>query len=323
MELEIVLLIRACWIVGVLLMVMGLVPISKLSYIRELVLGFAGRGKILHLSSSSKIWTVPQRFFAHFYIIGVAWTTLLLATTSIYAFKTAAISPEELHSTPIEHRFKVSRAVFLLLLMETQVLRRLIESIYLFKYSPSAKMHIFGYLAGIFFYTAAPLSLCLNVAPEVSRFVVNQVVEFITTKKGYNNNNKLSSEFNVLLSISPLMKLGSLQWIGGTIFLWGWIHQLRCHAILGSLRKNPSQVNEYIVPHGDWFEIISCPHYLAEIVLYFGLLVASGGGDITIWLIFCFVVGNLTLAARETHQWYIRKFENYPANRCAIFPYAY
>uniref|UniRef100_A0A0D3E315 3-oxo-5-alpha-steroid 4-dehydrogenase C-terminal domain-containing protein n=1 Tax=Brassica oleracea var. oleracea TaxID=109376 RepID=A0A0D3E315_BRAOL len=48
-----------------------------------------------------------------------------------------------------------------------------------------------------------------------------------------------------------------------------------------------------------------------------------GGTDATIWLLFGFVVWNLTLAAGETHRWYLRKFENYPANRNAIFPFVY
>jgi hypothetical protein len=26
------------------------------------------------------------------------------------------------------------------------------------------------------------------------------------------------------------------------------------------------KVDEYVIPHGDWFEIVSSPHYLAEIV---------------------------------------------------------
>jgi len=78
------------------------------------------------------------------------------------------------------------------------------------------------------YYVAAPLSLCSNIAPEVARFVGSQVAEFIASGKSH------SHDFNLLLSISHLMKLGSLQWIGGAIFLWGWIHQRRCHAILVS-----------------------------------------------------------------------------------------
>lgn len=32
--------------------------------------------------------------------------------------------------------------------------------------------------------------------------------------------------------VNPLLKLGWMQWIGAAVFLWGWIHQYRCHAIL-------------------------------------------------------------------------------------------
>uniref|UniRef100_A0A0D3E316 Uncharacterized protein n=1 Tax=Brassica oleracea var. oleracea TaxID=109376 RepID=A0A0D3E316_BRAOL len=140
MELGIVWLVRVAWIAAILPMVIASIPNSKLTSFHQLVLGFARRGKILQPSSSSQKWTLPQKHFAHFYVLGVAWTTLLLAATWMYAFK----------MTPFQHRFEVWRAVFLLLLMEIQVLRRLLESFYVFKYSPSARMSILGYLAGLF-----------------------------------------------------------------------------------------------------------------------------------------------------------------------------
>ncbi|KAH0934784.1 hypothetical protein HID58_011901 [Brassica napus] len=275
-------LVRAAWIATILLMVIGSIPISKLRLFHELMLIFAGRGKILQPSSSQK-WTVPQKYFSHFYVVGVVWTTFLFAMTWMYALKMAPLTG----GSHVEHWFKVWRAVFLLLLMEIHVLRRLIESFYVFNYSPCARMNILGYFTGLF------LSLSINIAPEVVTFAGNQVAGFIAKGKSHTS------------SPDPLMKLGWCQMIGAVIFLWGWIHQRRCHAILGSLRKSPSQAKEYIIPHGDWFEM----------VLYVGLLLASGGTDVTIWLLFGFVVGNLTVAAGETHRWYLRKFENYPANR--------
>lgn len=33
----------------------------------------------------------------------------------------------------------------------------------------------------------------------------------------------------------------------------------------GSLRKHKKS-DEYVIPRGDWFSYVSCPHYLAEIV---------------------------------------------------------
>ncbi|THU65811.1 hypothetical protein C4D60_Mb05t07590 [Musa balbisiana] len=34
----------------------------------------------------------------------------------------------------------------------------------------------------------------------------------------------------------------------------------------GSLRANKG-ADEYVIPYGDWFRYVSCPHYLAEIVI--------------------------------------------------------
>ncbi|KAM3695455.1 hypothetical protein ACJW30_07G131000 [Castanea mollissima] len=338
MEVGLVVLLRTAWIAGTLPILIALVPSSRLSWFRDLLLGFAKRGKLLQ--SSSKKFTVPQCFFCHFYVLAVVWTTFLLVTTWTYAYRTVPLVSEpfiyssipsyltggspifswhNLRSTPMKQRYMVWRSVFLLLLMEVHVSRRLIETIYVFNYSPTARMHSFGYLTGLYFYMAAPLSLCCNFAPELYEFVTNRVAEFIVKGKSQ----MPAIEFDWWEFMNPLMKLGWRQWIGATIFFWGWIHQRRCHAILGSLRDQTEQVDEYVIPHGDWFESVSSPHYLAEIVIYAGLLVASGGADLTIWLLFGFVVANLAFAAAETHRWYIRKFDNYPSNRHAIIPFLY
>ncbi|XP_056160151.1 polyprenol reductase 2-like isoform X2 [Syzygium oleosum] len=270
----------------------------------------------------------------------VLFVWLLLAATWLYAYEMAPIASEPflyssiaghltggshlftLHryrSTPLKHRYMVWKSVFLLLLMEIQVLRRLYENIYVFNYSPSAQMHIFAYLTGLFFYTTAPLSLCSNFAAEVYEFSANRVSEFIVRGK----DQMASSEFDLLEFVNPLMKLGWRHWIGAIIFFWGWIHQHQCHRILGSLRERREESHEYVVPHGNWFERVSCPHYLAEIVIYAGLVVASGGSDLTIWLLFGFVVANLVFVAAETHRWYHSKFDNYPWDRFAIIPLIY
>ncbi|KAI6677635.1 hypothetical protein NL676_038431 [Syzygium grande] len=276
MEFGLVGLLRAAWVAGILPLLVASLPFPRLGLLHDAVMGLAKRGKIMQ--SSSCKFTVPQRFFTHFYALAVIWTGLLLAATWLYAYEMAPIASEPflyssiarhltggshlftLHryrSTPLKHRYMVWKSVFLLLLMEIQVLRRLYENIYVFNYSPSAQMHIFAYLTGLFFYTAAPLSLCSNFAAE------------------------------------------------------------------GSLRERREESHEYVVPHGNWFERVSCPHYLAEIVIYAGLVVASGGSDLTIWLLFGFVVANLVFVAAETHRWYHSKFDNYPWDRFAIIPLIY
>ncbi|PKI54772.1 hypothetical protein CRG98_024874 [Punica granatum] len=336
MEVGVVGLLRVAWVAGILPLVIASLPFSSLDRFHGVLSGFASRGKTMQPSSHR--FSVPQRFFSHFYIIGVLWTTLLLVVTWAYAYNMAPLSSEpsmysniashltggpfswhRTASASLKHTYTVWNSVFLLLLMEIQVLRRLYETIYVFYYSPSARMHIFGYLAGLCFYTAAPLSLCCNFAVDVYKFSASQVSEFIIRGK----NQMPPFEVGFWEITSPFLKLRWRQWIGAAILLWGWIHQHRCHAILGSLRKRPGQSDEYVIPRGDWFEIVSCPHYLAEIVIYAGLLVASGGIDLTIWLLFGFVVANLVFAAVETHRWYHRKFDNYPRNRYAVIPLIY
>ncbi|KAL8472305.1 hypothetical protein ACS0TY_029501 [Phlomoides rotata] len=333
-----VLLLRAAWVAGILPIMVAFIPWSKITPFRELLLKLSGRGKIM--DSSSKKLSVPQKFFLHFYILAVIWTTLLLVATWLYAIKKTPIASEgeiyssiashltgvshdlflgKSQSSVIEYTYGIWKSVFLLLLIDAQLLRRLYESIYVLKYSPSARMHIVGYLTGLFFYTAAPLSFCCKYSWEVFNFVEDIIAVFIVKGKDIIQ----FGDFDLLGHVNPLMQLKWCTWIGAALFFWGWYHQYRCHAILGSLRENKHKDNDYEIPHGDWFEYVSSPHYLAEIVIYGGLVIASGFSDITIWLVFGFVVANLTFAAAETQKWYLRKFDNYPRNRCAIIPFVY
>ncbi|XP_015570788.1 polyprenol reductase 2 isoform X2 [Ricinus communis] len=282
MEFGLVGFLRVAWIAGILPIVIASLPFPKLGSFHRVILGFSKRGKIMESSSQYK-FTVPQRFFTHFYVVAVVWTTFLLVATWLFAYKTAPLISEPfLYSNissylaggsnifsfrrsrliSVEHRYRVWLSVFLLLLMEVQALRRLLENSYVFNYSPSARMHIFAYLTGLFFYTAAPLSLCATCALEVFKFGKDEAAQFIIKGKSAMH----SIEFDWWDFVNPLLKLGWYQWIGATLFLWGSIHQHHCHTILGSLREHGRKVDEYVIPHGDWFEIVSSPHYLAEIV---------------------------------------------------------
>ncbi|KAG6762916.1 hypothetical protein POTOM_033443 [Populus tomentosa] len=285
MELGLVELLRAAWIAGTLPILIASLPCSWLGSFHGLVLGFARRGKIMQ-SSSHRKFTVPQRFFSHFYVVAVAWTTLLLLGTSIYAYRMTPIVSEPFFYSDLgsylagrsnifsfhrsrlmslENRYRVWLSVFLLLLMEVQVSRRLFETAYVFKYSASARMHIFGYLTGLFYW-------CF----------VAVIVSIPKLERCFNGRDATPNQL--------------------TMELW----------LLGSLREHVGKADEYVIPRGDWFEIVSSPHYLAEIVIYAGMVFASGGADLTIWLVFGFVVSNLVFAAAETHRWYLQKFDNYP-----------
>ena len=78
------------------------------------------------------------------------------------------------------------------------------------------------------FYTAAPLSLCCDIAPELCKFALNTAAEFIVKGK----TRMPALELDWWEFTTPLAKLGWLPWAGAAIFSWGWLHQRRCHAIL-------------------------------------------------------------------------------------------
>ncbi|CAN1768741.1 Polyprenol reductase 2 [Linum perenne] len=145
------------------------------------------------------------------------------------------------------------------------------------------------------FYTATPLSLCCRYTSEAFANVINWFI--------FGGNEAMPAiQFDWWDFVNPLLKLGWFPWIGATMFLWGWIHQLRCHAILtvGAFTLVAFRLYDYA-----------------------GFVVASGGTDLTIWLLLAFVVANLVMAAGETHMWYLHKFDTYPINRYVIIPFVY
>lgn len=334
-------LLRVSWIVGVGSILIASIPLRSFASFHRLLMSFASRGKLMNYSSASKPrFSVPQSYFLHFYLVGAIWTTFLLACTLFFACTTTLpLSSESLSYSSVasqlagsadslsfakpfftlaKHSQQAWKTVFVLLLMEAQVLRRLYETVYVFNYSSSARMHVLGYLCGFFFYVAAPLSLCSLCAPEVYSYIITQAVYSVLRQRA----RIADIELKFTVCGNSLLKLGWWQWIGALVFMWGWIHQLRCHKILGSLRtENQEETNGYVIPYGDWFEMVSCPHYLAEIVIYAGILIATGGSDLTVWLLFGYVVANLTFAATEMHRWYLHKFDSYPRSRWSIIPF--
>ena len=142
------------------------------------------------------------------------------------------------------------------------------------------------------------------------------------------------------------------------LFLWAGWHQYKCHKILADLRKTkpssnaptssdrkppnsdqPPTINQppdgggggkreevvgpkYAMPVGDWFRYVSCPHLFAEILIYVALLLCQLFSEpvCTWWLVVVHVTGSLYLSARQMHNWYLEKFEDYPKNRTSLFP---
>lgn len=279
-------------------------PGPRFALLRAAVLRSAARGKLWgrHVApppGARGLAAVPQRWFWHFYLLGSVWAAALLLLLMSADAPTGQVAPPP------------GRAL-LLGLMLLHCLRRLYEAGCCSIYAPQARMHVVGYLYGLMYYTVAPLSLwlhgCSGAVPGGG-----------APGRG-----------------GPWW--GRLLWwhfAGAAVFLWGSFHQWRCHAILLALRAGGAAAEEpaggppptagarYGVPRGDWFEHVTSAHYLAEIVLYAGLVVASGGRDTVLWLLFAWVVANLTVAAQQSHAWYLEKFEDYPRARRVLLPFIY
>lgn len=103
------------------------------------------------------------------------------------------------------------------------------------------------------------------------------------------------------------------------------------HGSLGSRRENGTHntatqkttTATYSVPHGGLFELVSCPHYFAEIVIYAGFVVLQSTANAMMWYALIWVVINLSLAAQLTHCWYQEYLKDYPKNRKALIPFVY
>eukprot|EP00952_Eustigmatos_sp_NYUAD-ZCMA_P003921 17151-Eustigmatos_ZCMA.PRE.1 len=74
------------------------------------------------------------------------------------------------------------------------------------------------------------------------------------------------------------------------------------------------------MPTGDWFDIVACPHYLAEVVIYSGMYITGGCRNVTAAFMLLWVLVNLAITARKTRQWYVAKFEGYPSTRKDMIP---
>jgi hypothetical protein len=92
-------------------------------------------------------WTVPQKWFAHFYAIGGIFNII----TSFFFL-----------SSPFYHSLDPTQeAVYLvaLVLLEFHLVRRFLETVGLMRYPEQARMHGIAYLFGMSYYLVLPLTV--------------------------------------------------------------------------------------------------------------------------------------------------------------------
>lgn len=112
--------------------------------------------------------------------------------------------------------------------------------------------------------------------------------------------------------------------IGVSLFLWSSYVQFDSHRILANLRKDTTGrviTTKHSIPRGKWFDLVSSPHYMAEILIYLAITIVLGGKSPTWWMVFLFVITNQVFVGMFNHSWYKNTFKDYPKSRYAIVPF--
>lgn len=105
--------------------------------------------------------------------------------------------------------------------------------------------------------------------------------------------------------------------IGALLFIVGFVINNWADTALINLRK-PGELG-YKIPTGGLFSFISCPNLFGELIEWLGFALMAqniGATSFAVW-----TMANLFPRALDHHKWYKSKFEDYPAERKAVFPF--
>lgn len=249
-------------------------------------------------SSLVNIISVPKSYFTHFYIFACLYIpALFLLAASHYLPLGPSIPSTHISraldlvctSTRVAANSTSTASVLLVLgLLCLQVFRRLYECVFINQASKST-MNLTHYIVGFAHYFCTGTGV-LCEAPGFSPGPTT-------------SSNALS--FTTL----PLV----------LVFLWAWHQQLVAHKTFAALKV--SSPTKHSVPHGGLFELVSCPHYTMEIVLYLVMMMLLGFQHQTGVLVCVWVTINQLIAGTMSHRWYRATFRDYPGDRKAVIPY--
>lgn len=110
-----------------------------------------------------------------------------------------------------------------------------------------------------------------------------------------------------------------LKYPGLVLFLVGISGNFYHHYLLSKLRKGNEK--GYKIPTGGLFDLVICPHYLFEILGFIGIsFIAQTPLS---YFTAIGVASYLMSRSYATRKWYLSKFENFPKNIKALFPFVF
>ncbi|KAM3937556.1 polyprenal reductase [Leptodactylus fuscus] len=263
-----------------------------------------GKTKLGRRSAWLRWFDLPKRWFWHFYLLSVIWNGALLGLL-VRSLLLGVQLPQWIqlllnlfHKDAEQKVSDVELSTLLALsLLWIHSLRRLLECFYVSVYSGGV-INLAHYCLGIFYYFMIGITALDHVKLDHKKVTVTDL-------------------------------LNQFHWfhgVGCLLYIWASWHHHRCHVILANLRKDKSgnilSMN-HVMPSGDWFELVSCPHYFAELLIYISIAFLFGLTHLTWWLLVLFVLFNQSLLAILCHEYYLQKFDSYPVHRKAFIPYVF
>ncbi|PNW70466.1 hypothetical protein CHLRE_17g720950v5 [Chlamydomonas reinhardtii] len=344
-------LLQAYWVLASSAVLLTLLPLPIVpSAFKAAVKLAASRGKLWHDRPDAKALgflkdvSVPQQYFEHFYLVGSLVTTVLL---QVYIF---VCTPDTDGSTLKRD------SLLALFLFELHVLRRYGESNYVMHYPETARMHLLAYLFGLSYYVVAPLTLLpafvmdvgvlrgawdqalgggkdlagvderlyaavlaphpgkYRLAGALALYVFASILQFVSHLSLARMSREASQRATEFAVVDAINK-GNRAGVVGAIPTPAGVVDADGKPLTAKV------VHLYEVPRGGVFNLVSCPHYLAEILIYAALALVTSGSTGSL-LMAGWVFLNLVLAAAATQRFYRTRYPNdYPKSRAALIPF--
>ena len=251
------------------------------------------------INSVLKKLEVPKSWFRHFYIY-------LLVVWCLVVFNLLASKTEFFRNFSVGH-----------LLLATQLMqscRRIYETNFVSIYSGKL---VKDYLNSIYKNICLFSDNSINFVHYLTGYLFYSSLGYVTYSSI--KNSQSSNEFPGLSS-----------WLFFSLFIFASYIQYNSHVILARLRTDKpfseehSQHN-YHIPRAGLFRLITCPHYLAEILIYLSMyqLTPYTSSLNFSWLILVlFVIANQLVASLVTHRWYSAKFgDKFSPQVKAVIPF--
>ncbi|CAL8113980.1 unnamed protein product [Orchesella dallaii] len=251
-----------------------------------------------------KLIEVPKNWFYHSYLFSVFFQSFIILTVltkytnyldiSSWLRNTLAVLGGNDRPNTVDAVTTII-AVFLYLF---QVGRRLYETLFVCVYSDT-KMNVMHYLLAWLHYFGSMLTIVAYSPAFASR----------------------ASNFDLNISFD---KLNLIHVVATLLFFYGSWVQYQAHVGFANLRKDKNKTvvsMKHQIPRGGLFELISCPNYWGEIIVYFAIALLFLFRNYTWNFITIWVVANQLIVGIMNHRWYLSTFPDYPTNRKAVIPF--